>query len=255
MKFCRPNIQVCFRPLSFVLAAVLAAGMAAVPWAAAQATVPAENATHAARGEAGTPPPSPSNERGNSEEELINGLLHSGAVRGLARLLHLDLETTDAILLDVNYVIIFLAILIPLSRALPKIVRKRNLTLRSNLESARKLTDDATARLGAVEEQLARLGDEIDKFRQEVEAELKNDEARIKSTIETESAHIVAAAEQEINLAAVQARRGLRRFAAELAVEHASRQMALSPDTDRALIAEFAASVAHHENGSSGGQN
>jgi len=232
----------------------LAAGMVAVPWAAAQATIPAENAAHAARGEAGTQPPSTS-EGGNSEEELINGLLHSGAVRGLARLLHLDVETTDAILLDLNYVIIFLAILIPLSRAMPKILRKRNITLRSNLEAARKLTDDATARLGAVEEQLARLGDEIDKFRQEVEAELKNDEARIKSTIETESAHIVAAAEQEINLAAVQARRGLRKFAAELAVEHASRQMALSPDTDRALIAEFAASVAHHENGSTGGQN
>lgn len=229
--------------------------MAAVPSAAAQATTPAENAAQGARGETGAPPPSPSNERGNSEEELINGLLHSGPVRGLARLLHLDLKTTDAILLDINYVIIFLAILIPLSRAMPKILRKRNITLRSNLESARKLTDDATARLGAVEEQLARLGDEIEKFRQEVEAELKSDEARIKSTIETESAHIVAAAEQEINLAAVQARRGLRRFAAELAVEHASRQMALSLDTDRALIAEFAASVAQHENGSTGGQN
>lgn len=229
--------------------------MAAVPSTAAQATTPAENTVQGARGEAGAPPASQSNERGNSEEELINGLLHSGAVRGLARLLHLDLETTDAILLDVNYVIIFLAILIPLSRALPKIVRKRNITLRSSLESARKLTDDATARLGAVEEQLARLGDEIEKFRQEVEAELKNDEARIKSTIEIESAHIVAAAEQEINLAAVQARRGLRRFAAELAVEHASRQMALSLDTDRALIAEFAASITQHENGSTGGQN
>ena len=46
-------------------------------------------------------------------------------------------------------------------------------------------------------------------------------------------------AEQEISSAAAQARRGLRTFAAELAVDRAAGQLKLTPETDQALIAEF----------------
>jgi F-type H+-transporting ATPase subunit b len=191
----------------------------------------------------------------NSEEDQLSGFLHSSTLQGLARFLHLSLETTDSIFLALNYLIIFLAIFIPLGRFMPKVIRKRAQTLRHNLESARKMTEEATARLNAVEAQLARMGEEIDKFRNEIEAEMKNDETRIKGTIEEESARIVAAAEQEISLAAVQARRGLRKFAAELAVEHAARQMQLSPEADRALVAEFAANIDNRQNGSAGGHD
>ena len=47
------------------------------------------------------------------------------------------------------------------------------------------------------------------------------------------------AAEQEIASATAQARRGLRALAAELAVDHAARQLVLTPEADRALIDEF----------------
>lgn len=191
-------------------------------------------------------------EQNNKEEQQINGFLHAPAVKAVARFLHLSLDATDAIFLGINYVIILLVILIPLGRFMPKVLRRRRQTLRHNLESARKLTEEATARLSAVEAQLAKLGEEIGRFRGEVEAELRSDETRIKGTIEEESARIVAAAEQEIGLAAIQAQRGLRKFAAELAVEHAGRHIALSPETDRALVAEFAESIAQHKNGSGG---
>ena len=194
-------------------------------------------------------------EQNSPEEEQINGFLHAPAVKAVARFLHLSLDTTDNLFLGISYAIIFLVILIPLARYMPKVLRGRKQTLRNNLESARKLTKEATARLNAVETQLAKLGEEIDRFRGEVEAELRTDEGRIKGTIEEESARIVAAAEQEIGLAAVQAQRGLRKFAAELAVEHAARQMALSPETDRALVAEFAENIAQHKNGSAGGHD
>ena len=58
-----------------------------------------------------------------------------------------------------------------------------------------------------------------------------------------ESARIVASAEQEIGMAAAQATRGLRNFAADLAIDQASRQLKLTPETDRALIAEFVGNV------------
>ena len=50
---------------------------------------------------------------------------------------------------------------------------------------------------------------------------------------------MVSAAEQEIVSAAAQARRGLQRFAADLAIEQGTKQLVLTPETDRALIAEF----------------
>jgi F-type H+-transporting ATPase subunit b len=111
------------------------------------------------------------------------------------------------------------------------------------------VTEDANSRLSAVEAKLSKLDDEIAKFRAEVEEEMSRDQARIKASLEEESARIVTAAEQEIGAAAAQARRGLRHFAADLAVEQAAKQLVLTPQTDRALIAEFVGDV------NKGGQN
>jgi F-type H+-transporting ATPase subunit b len=139
----------------------------------------------------------------------------------------------------INFAIIILAIVIPLAKFLPKIIRRRAETLKQRLEDARKTTADANTRLSAVEAQLARLDDEIAKIRANVEEESKQDEARIKASIEEERARIVASAEQEITAAAAHAQRGLRHFAADLAIESAARQLILTPETDRALIDEF----------------
>jgi F-type H+-transporting ATPase subunit b len=90
-----------------------------------------------------------------------------------------------------------------------------------------------------VEAKLSKFDSEIAAIRAQVEAESKHDEQRIKASIQEESGRIVAAAEQEISVAAAQAKRGLRSFAAELAIEQAAKQLVLTPETDRALIAEF----------------
>jgi len=132
-----------------------------------------------------------------------------------------------------------LAIVIPLVKIMPKALRKRSETLKQDLEAARKTTADANARLSAVEAKLSKFDSEIAAIRAQVEAESKHDEQRIKASIQEESGRIVAAAEQEISVAAAQAKRGLRSFAAELAIEQAAKQLVLTPETDRALIAEF----------------
>ncbi|HEY2858961.1 MAG TPA: ATP synthase F0 subunit B [Terracidiphilus sp.] len=138
-----------------------------------------------------------------------------------------------------NFAIIILAIVIPLAKFLPKALRGRSQTLKRRLDEARKTTADANTRLSAVEAQLSRLDDEIAKIRASVEDESKQDEARIKASIDEERTRIVASAEQEIAAAAAHAQRGLRHFAADLAIENAARQLILTPETDRALIAEF----------------
>jgi len=186
------------------------------------------------------------------EEEEHTIYLHTPLVASIGRVLHLSVETTASLLLFINFAIIALAIGVPLAKFLPKVIRKRSQSLSHSLENARKTTADANTRLKAVEDQLSRLDEEIAKIRAQVEDESKHDEARIKATIEEESARIVASAEQEITATAAQARRGLRHYAADLAIEQAARQLVLTPETDRALIAEF---IREAQNGGAGGGN
>jgi F-type H+-transporting ATPase subunit b len=160
------------------------------------------------------------------------------------------IERTARIFEWINAAIILLCIIIPLAKVLPKVMRKRSTTLSQSLEIARKTTADANARLTAVEAQLSRLDEEIAKIRTQVEQESRQDEQRIKASIEEERARIVASAEQEISVAAAQARRGLRHFAADLAIEQAAQQLVLTPETDRNLIAEF---VRETSNGAANG--
>ena len=237
---------------AFVLSAIFAVALALAPVRlAGQApnATPADSTAVSAPTSASTAAPAP-----KSEEEQEQALLHAPVVQSLARILHLNLDTTVFLLLGINFAIIFFAVAIPLARIMPKVIRKRSQTLSQDLETARAATADAQSRLSAVEAKLAGLGEEMQKFRNQVEQDSLEDEKRIKAALSEESARIVAAAEQEIGVAAAQIRRGLRDFAADLAIDQASRQLNLTPETDRALIAEFVAGVSADASGK-GGRN
>lgn len=217
---------------------VMAAGMLAVPVRLlGQESAPAATSAPGAN----APPLAAVSKAGDKETEAEddNVYRHAPIVQSIAKKFNLSVETTARFFEFINFAILVLAIGIPLVKVLPKVLRKRSETLSHNIESARKMTQDANTRLSAVEAKLSKLGDEIADIRAHVEEESKQDEVRIKAAIDGESRRIVASAEQEITLAAAQARRGLQNFAAELAIERAVRQMELTPETDRALIAEF----------------
>jgi F-type H+-transporting ATPase subunit b len=235
----------------FLLApfAVLALGISFLPcFAAAQepATSPAQTAVGSQSHEAAN---SAHAEGNKTEEEDHNQYLYAPVVQTLARVLHLKVETASRLFQIINAAIIILAILIPLGRVVPKLLRKRSQKVRDDLEAARKVTQDANTRLSAVEAKLSNLDKEIAKFRSEVEQQIVQDEQRGKAALEEESARVVASAEQEISVAAAQAKRSLRHFAADLAIQQAARQLTLTPETDHALIAEFVSET------SKGGQN
>jgi F-type H+-transporting ATPase subunit b len=227
------------RILRFAFFGVIAAAVALAPIKlAAQQAAPAATGTTAAA------TPAASSDSGQSQEDQDKAFrLEGPIVVATAKALHLSLETTARMYELINFAVIVLAIVIPLARFMPKFLRSRGEKVRSDIESARKVTEDANARLSAVEAKLASLGEEIQKFKGEVDEEIKRDEARIKAALEEESTRIVAAAEQEIGMAALQARRGLRHFAADLAIDQAARQLVLTPEADRALIAEFVGDV------------
>lgn len=193
-------------------------------------------------------------EQVNEEQDNPDKFRHSPMVASAARVFHLSVEAMARIFELINLAIIALAVGIPLFRFMPKFLRNRAEKIRTDIDSARKMTEDANSRLSAIEAKLSGLGDEIAKFRAEVEHDSQQDEARIKAALEEESARIVTAAEQEIGVAAAQARRGLRHFAAELAIEQAGKQLVLTPEIDSALIAEFVSDVSR-KNAGRGGRN
>jgi F-type H+-transporting ATPase subunit b len=186
------------------------------------------------------------------EEQQVQAFrLEGPVVKWTAQTLNISIKRTAALYEFINFLIIALAVAVPLLRWLPKYLKGRKEKLRSDIESARKMTEDANSRLSAVEAKLAKIDEEIQKFRAEVEAESLQDEARIKASISEESVRIVQSAEQEIGNVAAQARRGLRNFAADLAIDQAAEKLVLTVETDRALIAEFVGDVLG--NGATGG--
>jgi len=192
----------------------------------------------ALRGEA-----APGKPETQSQEEQEKKFRHSPAIEWFSKLFHLDVETTAQIFEYFNFAVIVLAVGIPLFKALPALFRRRSARLRADIEVAQAKTADANARLTAVEQKLAGLDAEISLIRKQVEEDMRADEARSKAAIEEETARIVAAAEHEIVMAGAQAERGLRQFAAQLAVDRALSTLTLDAETDRALIAEFSSDL------------
>jgi F-type H+-transporting ATPase subunit b len=188
-------------------------------------------------------------ERPTQEEQNKQFLIGGPIVKWTAQKFNTSVETASVIYQVLNFVIIFLLVVIPLARIMPKIFRKRSQTLGANLQEARKATEEANARLRAVEEKLAGLDDEIKKLQAQVEQESLEDEKRVKASLAEESARIAEQTEQELNVAVAHARRSLRHFAADLAIDQAARQLTLSPEADRAMISEFIGNVANQDGG------
>lgn len=189
-----------------------------------------------------------------TEEQENDQYRHAPVVQALARFLHLDVEVAARTFELVNVAVVVLGLGIPLVRIMPRMMRKRSEKIRVDIETAQRTTQDANARLSAVEAKLASLDQEIAKFRAEVEHQIAQDEQRAKSALEEETARIVASAEAEIGVAAAQAKRTLRHFAADLAITQATKQLVLTAESDRALIAEFVAE-AGRDGANGGGQN
>jgi F-type H+-transporting ATPase subunit b len=157
----------------------------------------------------------------------------------MASHLHISVETAAKAFEDINSGILILLIATFLVRKVPALYRKRRETIQAALVDARSATEQANERLSAVEERLSRLDTEIEAIRQQAERDVLQDEARIKQALEDERRRIVESAQHEIDSAGVAAQRRLKQFAAELAIERATRDLHLTPETDRLLVSDF----------------
>lgn len=210
---------------------LLALSLLVSPVAARAQQVPAQPAaTKASQGEHMDEPET------NAQVEAFR---HSPAVQSIARLVGVSTETTAKTIETLNSSILIGTVLWFLFRFVPKAFRKRNETLDRQLLDARLAAAEANERLAVVEERLSKLGIEIDAIREQTERDMANDEKRIQESLEAERQRIVASAGQEIDAASAAAQRDLKKFAAQLAVNRARREIRLSLEDDRALIRAF----------------
>lgn len=169
---------------------------------------------------------------------------HSPAVKATARKLGLSEKTGSRLFEDLNSAILIAVILYFLLKFLPGKFRARREKISLDLVEAQRATADAQERLGRIEQRLGAMGAEVDELRRQAENSVALEEKRIQAQMEEERARIVRSAEAEIGAAQAAAQRGLKRYAAELAVERAGARVRLTEENDRSLVDSFLTDLA-----------
>ena len=226
----RPRLKICF---GFVLVAVLI--LPAVPRLMAQ-----EGTSATATVGYSSTPEAQSREANKQEEDENEAFRHSASVKAIGAKLGLNPEQAATAFSVLNFAALAILIGWFLTKTLPKVFRGRTSAIQKQLMEARSVTEEASARLSSVEVRLAKLDEQIAAMRAQAEKDIAHDEQRIKASIEEEKQRFVSAAEQEISSATVQAHRQLKQYAADLAIEQAARKLAISAETDRLLVQDFA---------------
>lgn len=190
-------------------------------------------------------------EKREQEQNETDAYRHSPMVQKMGRAFGMNADQAATTFEVLNFVVLAAGLGYLAFKTLPKAFRDRNTAIQRHLVDARTATEEANARLNSVEARLGRLDAEIAGMRAHVEEETAREEQRLRASVEEETAKILAAADSEIQAATAAARRDLQRHAAELAIEHASKRLVVSAETDRLLIQGFAQQLV----GERGGQN
>lgn len=187
-------------------------------------------------------------EKAEGQEKVKEGgeadaIRNAPAVKFIARHTGLTNDQAYWLCIGLNFAVIFFAIAGLMRKMLPGYFRGRTSTIQKGIEEARKMSEDARRRLAEVEGRLSRLDSEIAGMKREADENAKAEELRLLAAGEEERRRIVTSAEQEIEMAANAARRELKAYVAELAVQLAEKKIRVSKDTDEALVRAFTAQM------------
>lgn len=191
--------------------------------------------------------------KNQQEQDENDAYLHSPTVAKLGGMMGMNATQAANAFEVTNFLMLAVLVGWLLVKMLPGQVRARNSSIQKSLVDARTATQEASARLSAVEERLTRLDGEIAAMRDRAQQDAAGEEARFRAAVEEEKKSIVAAAEREIASATTHAQKALQQFAAELAIQQAARKLVVSAETDRLLVQSFAKRLAGDE--SKKGQN
>jgi F-type H+-transporting ATPase subunit b len=163
----------------------------------------------------------------------------SASVKWLSRITGLSLKGAYWLAIVINFLIVAGAIYWISKSSVPAMFRNRTASIQKGIEEARRASEDANNRLREVESRLAKLDAEVTQIRSTAEADFAAEEQRIREQAVADGRRVVETAEQEIAAAAKNARRELTVFAADLAVDLASKKIHVSDTADQALVRRF----------------
>jgi len=124
-----------------------------------------------------------------------DSLRRSPAVLWLARKTGMTPNQAYWTAVGVNFAVVFFLIVLLISKKLPGYFSTRTAAIQKGIEEARKMSEEARARLTEVEGRLSRLGADIAAMRSEAEENAKAEERRIAQSSEEERQRIVSSAQ------------------------------------------------------------
>jgi F-type H+-transporting ATPase subunit b len=168
-----------------------------------------------------------------------DSLRRSPAVLWLARTTGMTPNQAYWTAVGINFGVVLFLIVLLMRKRLPGYFTGRTAAIQKGIEEARKMSEEARTRLAEVEGRLSRLDADIAAMRSEAEENARTEERRIQESSEEERRRIVSSAEQEIDMAANAARRDLKAYAGELAIDLAEKKIRVDQYADEALVREF----------------
>jgi F-type H+-transporting ATPase subunit b len=128
-----------------------------------------------------------------------------------------------------------------ISKHLPPFFVSRTKSIQKDIAEAQQTKREAEKRAAAMEARLSALGAEIERFRVEARAEMEQESARIREETGKQIEKLQQQAEQEIESAGKTARRELKVYAAELALQLAEERIRTRLDAavEAGLVEDF----------------
>jgi F-type H+-transporting ATPase subunit b len=179
---------------------------------------------------------SESKEAGGEENAQFK---QSKAVKWISHLVGISPEAGYWVFVFINFAIVAGFIYWGSRTNLAQAFRARTAAIQKGIEEARRASAEANTRLEQIQGRLSKLDSEVAEIRAAAEADFSAEEQRIKKAAEEDARRVVETAESEIAAAAKNARRELRTYAAELAVELAKKNIKVDAQTDAALVRDF----------------
>ena len=140
-----------------------------------------------------------------------------------------------------NFVILAVGLGYLVNKNLPPFFRSRTAEIQQGITEAQQIKRDAEARAAQVDARIQKLGEEIEQFRTQSREEMRQEGERIQQETVKQLSHLEHLAQQEIEAATKAARRELKSYAAQLALDLAEQRVRarLKAGTETALVDGF----------------
>jgi F-type H+-transporting ATPase subunit b len=140
-----------------------------------------------------------------------------------------------------NFAILAVGLGYLVNKHLPPFFRSRTAEIQQGITEAQQIKRDAEARAAQVDARMQKLGEEIEQFRTQSREEMRQEGERIQQETAKQLGHLEHLAQQEIEAVSKAARRELKSYAAQLALDLAEQRVRarLNAGAETALVDAF----------------